>query len=291
VERGSDAERKLRGGSPVTIDRRVMRGVGGTIRGGFVAAACSIIASGTPAATFERVRECLASNIPEKSSAMTVKLESRHRDEAEFKHESRIHWRRSPEGLSQTRICMAYPPDVRGLAYLILENESGVNLWGYLAAGEKVFPIHASAAARRARIARTAISYDDLRYLPMNLSGAEPQQVVDSIVEGRKSFVVRLSLPPGEGSPYERIISFIDDQTCVPLRTEFYATAEQLHKVVTVDPADIGRVGGIWLARSMTVEDLKNEVKTEVHVEQIEIDADLPDRMFTPMDLQRGQCP
>jgi hypothetical protein len=256
-----------------------------------VAAACSIIASGTPAAPFERVQTCLASNIPEKSSALTVRLESRHRDEAESKHESRIYWRRSPEGLSQIRICMAYPPDVRGLAYLILEGKSGVNLWGYLAAGAKVFPIHASAAARRAHIARTAISYDDLRYLPMNLSRAEPQQTTDSLVGDRKVSVVRLSLPPGEGSPYDRIISFIDAETCVPLRTEFYATAERLQKFVTADPTTIGRVGGIWLARSMRVEDLENEVATEVHVEQVEIDPDLPDRMFTPMDLQRGQCP
>jgi hypothetical protein len=275
----------------MTMDRRAMRAVRGTIQGALVVAACSIIASGTPAAPFERVQTCLASNIPEKSSALTVRLESRHRDEAEFKHESRIYWRRSPEGLSQIRICMAYPPDIRGLAYLILERKSGVNLWGYLAAGAKVFPIHPGAAARRARIARTAISYDDLRYLPMNLSRAEPQQTTDSLVGDRKVSVVRLSLPPGEGSPYDQIISFIDAETCVPLRTEFYATAERLQKFVTADPTTIGRVGGIWLARSMRVEDLKNEVATEVHVEQVEIDADLPDRMFTPLDLQRGQCP
>ncbi len=185
---------------------------------------------------------------------------------------------------------MEQPPSVRGLAYLVLQGDSGVAVWGYLPEKHRVLRIHASAAAKRSRIGRTAISYDDLRYLPINLSGAEPEAISDSLVADRKVSVVRLSLPPGEDSPYARIISFIDQESCVPLRTEFYETADKLLKILTVDPGKIRSTGGIRLAHSMTIEDLKNEVVTELKVVQVQIDPELPDQMFVPTRLDRNQC-
>jgi len=163
-------------------------------------------------------------------------------------------------------------------------------VWGYLPEKQRVLRIHASAAAKRARIGRTAISYDDLRYLPINLSDAEPEEVSDSLVADREVFVVRLSLAPGGDSPYARIISFIDQESCVALRTEFYETPDKLLKILTVDPGKIRRTGGIRLAQSMTIEDLKNEVVTELKVVQVEVDPDLPDRMFVPTRLDRNRC-
>jgi hypothetical protein len=255
-----------------------------------VALTCWLLAGAASAASLEDVESCLASNVPKKSSAVAIKLRSRHRGGFESEHEGRIYWERSAGGRAETLICLEQPPAVRGLAYLVVEEDTGVAVWGYLPEKHRVLQIHASVAARRARIARTAISYDDLRYLPFNLTGAEPEEISDSVVAERKVSVIRLSLPPGENPPYARVISFIDQESCLPLRTEFYETAHKLLKILTVDPGEIRRTGGIRLAHSMTIEDLRNEVITELQVEQVQIDLDLPDRMFVPARLDRNQC-
>jgi hypothetical protein len=251
---------------------------------------CWLLGGAASADSFEDIRSCLASNFPKKSSSLGFELRSRHRDGFESKHKGRVYWRRSAQGRAESLICMEQPPSVRGLAYLVLQGDSDVAVWGYLPEKHRVLRIHASAAAKRSRIGRTAISYDDLRYLPINLSGAEPEAISDSLVAGRKVSVVRLSLPPGEDSPYARVISFIDQESCVPLRTEFYETADKLLKVLTVDPGKIRRTGGIRMAHSMTIEDLKNEVVTELRVVRVQIDPDLPDQMFVPTRLDRNQC-
>jgi hypothetical protein len=251
---------------------------------------CWLLGGAASAGSWEDVESCLASNLPKKSSAVTVELRSRHRDGFESKHEARIYGRRAAQGRTESLICMERPPTVRGLAYLVLQDDSKVAVWGYLPEKQRVLRIHASAAAKRARIGRTAISYDDLRYLPINLSSAEPGEISDSLVADRKVSVARLSLPPGGDSPYARVISFIDQESCVPLRTEFYETADKLLKILTVDPGKIRRTGGIRLAHSMTIEDLENEVVTELQVVQVEIDPDLPDQMFVPTRLHRNQC-
>jgi hypothetical protein len=255
-----------------------------------VAVMAWLLGGAASADSLEDVESCVASNFPKKSSAVTFELRSRHRDGFESRHEGRTYWRRSAQGRTESLICMEQPPAVRGLAYLVLQDDSEVAVWGYLPEKQRVLRIHASAAAKRARIGRTAISYHDLRYLPINLSGAEPEGVSDSLVADREVFVVRLSLPPGGDSPYARVISFIDQESCVPLRTEFYETADRLLKILTVDPGKVRPTGGIRLAHSMTIEDLKNEVVTELKAVQVEVDPDLPDRMFAPTRLDRNRC-
>ncbi len=248
-----------------------------------------MLAGTAAAASLEEIESCLAANVPNKSSALTVKLRSRQVDGFDSKHQARI-YARSRQGRAQTLLCMAEPLDVRGLAYLLLEGESGVAVWGYLPEKHRVLQIHASTAARRARIARTAISYDDLRYLPINVSGAEPGEVTESTIDKRKVSVVGLAPPPGEDSLYARIVAFIDQETCVPLRIEFYETADKLLKILKADPAAIRRTGGIRMAHSMTIQDLKQKVVTALRVEKAKIDEDLPDSIFAPNQLQRNHC-
>ena len=48
---------------------------------------------------------------------------------------------------------------------------------------------------------------------------------------------------------------------------------------------------GIRFARVLTVEDKLQEVETRMFVEELSVDEDLPERMFTAAYLQRGKCP
>jgi hypothetical protein len=255
-----------------------------------LACCCLLVPAGASAESLETVQACLAANAPTKSAALAIQLASEHRGGGTSKHEGAIRWKRGEDGHSRTLICMRNPPPLRGLAYLIHETDDDVNLWGYLPEEERVNRIHASGAARRARIARTAISYDDLRYLPLNMSSVQSGQPRDARIGDRAVWEVDLSLPPGEDSVYDRIVSFIDPDRCVPLRTEFYGPADELLKAVTTDPNSIEQTNGIYVAHRMRIEDRKNEVQTDLRVEKIEIDGEIPDRTFAPNRLGRNAC-
>lgn len=257
---------------------------------GLLAAALLLLAGSSPADSFDEVRACLAANVPERSSAIGVKLDSQHRDGATFEHRGRIYWQASSKAGSDTLLCMSYPAEIHGLAYLIHDSGDGMDVWGYLPKQQRVVQIHASSAARRARIARTAISYEDLRYLPMNFSTSEPEALRRARLDGRRVVVVRLARSAGGTSEYARVVAFVDEQSCVPLKTEFYGSDERMLKVVTADPETIADAGRVRLARSIRVHDLKNEVETRVRVEGIEVDGELPAGLFTTRFLERGKC-
>ena len=94
----------------------------------------------------------------------------------------------------------------------------------------------------------------------------------------------------GEDPLYARITAYIDQETCVPLRIEFYKAADKLLKILEADPAKIQRTGNIRMAHAMTIQDLKQKVVTALRVEKAEIDKDLPDSIFSPNQLQRNHC-
>lgn len=246
----------------------------------------SAVSFATP---LEDAQTCLASNIPQKSMKLAVRLKSRDRAGRSHVHEARIYWKRSADGLSKTVLCMTSPRDIRGLTYVVHDHSSGHALWVYLPEDGRAVRINPGEAARRGHIARTAISYEDIRYLPLNLTAAVQERDPDTVVGGRPVSVVRFSLPPESGSDYDQLTFFVDPESCVPLQTDFHAPDEKLRKIARADPDTIHREGGIRLARSIRIEDLQRGVETELVVEDVEIDPDLPDRMFDPQS-QRGLC-
>jgi hypothetical protein len=242
------------------------------------------------AGTLDDIPACFASNVPEKSSVLTLELRSRDQVGGDYVQEARLYWQRSAGGPSKTLLCMTSPREVRGLSYLVHTDESGHTLWVYLPEEGKVVRINPGAAASRGHIARTAISYEDLRYLPLNLSEAAPEKGPETVVEGRSVGVVRLTLRPESNSRYSRVTFFVDPETCVPLKTDFHEMGDKLRKTAMADPDAIHREGKISLARSIRIKDLKREVETDLIVEEVQIDSDLPDRIFDPQS-QRGRCP
>jgi hypothetical protein len=236
------------------------------------------------------VQECVARNVPEKSSVLALELRSRDRVGGDYVQEARLYWERSDDGLSRSLLCMTSPREVRGLAYLVHADPSGHTLWVYLPEEGKIVRINPGAAASRGHIARTAISYEDIRYLPLNLSEAAPEKAPDAMVEGRTVAVARLSLSPESRSRYSRVTFFVDPESCVPLKTEFHEAGDRLRKTATTTHEAIHREGKISLARSIKIKDLKREVETDLIVTAVRIDEDLPDRIFDPQS-QRGRCP
>jgi hypothetical protein len=255
-----------------------------------VLGACCALGGASHAASLEELQTCLAANVPGQSSVAEVKLESRASSGWKATHEGRIYWRRGADGLSQMLICMEAPRDIRGLAYLIHQRESGESVWVFLPEEGRSLRLTTRDAARRAHIARTAISYEDLRYLPVNLSRAESEPVSEGRIDDRPVLIVPLALPPGGESLYERILGFIDPGSCVPLRIEFFEGGGDPRKIATADPATIAAASGAALARSFTIEDRKRAVRTEMQVERFEVDPEVPEHLFSP-PLRPSHCP
>lgn len=231
------------------------------------------------------VESCVNRNFPKKTSVQTVQFRSVDRTGNKRSIDAKLYWKRFPDGLSGTLIEIEAPPDVRGSAYLIREREHGEDTFVYLPEQRRVRRI--SSKALSGSLFGTDFTYEDFRNLQKLAGKLDAKRLADAQVGQRAVFVLEAVLPPEGGSAYERVVFSVDQGTCVPLKIESYEPGDRLRKVLTADPEAVSRESNVWVARSLTLQDLRDQTRTRLVVEKVEIDVDLSDRLFSGVQLGR----
>ncbi|MCP4728215.1 MAG: outer membrane lipoprotein-sorting protein, partial [bacterium] len=63
-----------------------------------------------------------------------------------------------------------------------------------------------------------------------------------------------------------------------------YDKRNQLKKIKGLEPVNVGKY---WMAKSMTMENLKTKHKTEIFMENIEVDTGLEEKLFETRYMKR----
>jgi hypothetical protein len=258
------------------------------LRGALLALAAWLAgpASGAPESA-EEIRECLRSNLPERTSVQRIELASRDRGGGTRTLEAHLHWKRFERGGPRVRIRVDAPHDLKGASYLVIEGEPEDEMFIYLPAVQKVRRITIGMLSDQ--LWGTDFSYEDVQRLQGIALKGSSERRPDAPVGERTAWVLETQPDPGEASSYVRVLAFIDPETCLALRTELYESEEEPRKVLLADPASFSREGERWMARDFEMRDLRDETASRLRVLEVEHDADVPDRIFSPALLGRGR--
>jgi hypothetical protein len=236
------------------------------------------------AADVASVEACLRRNLPQRSSEQSVRFQSKDRTGSTRTLAGTAYWKKWEGDLSRSLIRIDYPPDLRGSAYLLIERPETVDVFVYLPEYQKVRRITSHALA--GSLFGTDFSYEDMRRLRHLFEAAAVKRLPDTEWAGRATYAVSLS-PPAE-SEYGEVRAWIDRETCVPLELELYARGGGLAKELTVDPSSLAKHGAVWAAHSLLLRDLQEQTETRVELGKLEIDADMPDKLFSERALSQG---
>jgi hypothetical protein len=93
---------------------------------------------------------------------------------------------------------------------------------------------------------------------------------------------------PASGSQYRRVVTSVDRETCVVLRTELYGPSDTLVKEMRVAFPDVERQGELWRARAVTMRHLESGSQSRLVFGAGEWNVELPDRLFSANELAKG---
>lgn len=252
-------------------------------------ASTAVSLAGSMPETAEEIAQCVKANLPERTSVQRIELRSRDRAGSGRILRSRLHWRRFDDGRPRVRLRVDEPPDLRGASYLVIDGKDGRT--------SEIF-VHLPAVGRVRRVTQrtvsdslwgTDFSYDDMRQLQWHTVEGAHTRLPDATVSGRGVYVLALEPRRVDGSAYERIVSSVDQETCVVLRVEFYERGDVPRKVLTADPDSISSEKGLWLARKLEMNDLRDETTSWLEILSVENDVEVPARIFNPTFLDRGR--
>ncbi len=238
--------------------------------------------------TVEEIRACVEANFPTRTQLAHIELESEDRVGARRRLEARVHWKRF-EKRPRVMIKVDEPAEVRDAAYLAIEADEGEDetIFMFLPALKTTRRVSATFAADS--LWETDFSYADMKHLQGIERRGEGERLPDAQVEGRAVYVVQTTSVSEADSPYERVVAFLDQETCVALRTDFYERGEQPRKTLAATIASLEADGTRWSAREYAMTDLKTETRTWLRITKLETDVDLPDRLFNPSRLDRAR--
>jgi len=257
----------------------------------FVSIACAAMFAATqsaPAApldSIEEIQTCVEANLPAETSFQSVEIESEDRVGARRKLQARIYWKRFEEH-PRVMIVVDEPAEVRDAAYLAIDGEGEETIYMFLPALKITRRVSATTAADS--LWETDFSYEDMKYLQGVALHGEHKRLPDADVSGRRAYVVATVPAASAQSAYQRVVSMVDQETCVPLQIDFYEQGEQPRKVLAATVESLEADGARWSAREYAMRDLKNETRTWLRITASELDSKIPDRLFNPNRLDRA---
>ncbi|MGH0036414.1 MAG: outer membrane lipoprotein-sorting protein [Myxococcota bacterium] len=230
------------------------------------AAAPAADPAATPAADWGH---CLRESWPEQSLSALLTLTHFDRVGDERASRAFLEWSRV-DGGSSLRIEVTEPDDLRGTV-LTLSEQSGefTDIWIRLpdVEGDR----RLTGRRLRTPLLGSDLTLEDLRRLAEVVRAPEESTVEGTPLDGRSTWRVAIRPGPETASPYDSIVSQVDRETCVPLRTEL-SRSDRVRKVVGVDLAWIEAVGGHFVPRRWRIDDLDDGSHTRLTLDLLRVD-------------------
>lgn len=230
--------------------------------------------------TAEQIRDCSRANFPERTTRQEIELKAVDRIQGERLLQAVLYWKRFDANSSRTNITISAPADLAGSSYLIIEGDGEDQMFTYLPALDRSRRIAGSATS--SKLWGTDFSYQDIKQLQGVAAGGELTRKPDTRLKDRLAYVLELRPDAEPVSPYTRILNWIDQKTCLPLKTEFYEQADEPRKRLLADPAEYEQIGQRWLATELIMQDLRDDTQTTLTVKSATLDESVKDIAFNP---------
>ncbi len=223
------------------------------------------------------------------SRAVTQHITLRSFDDSGLIEESiaDIYLQRSSESKSRAVIRLSGPPSRKGLAVLMLESDK-LDPTMYLYVPDLRRTRRVTGKQLAASMMGTDFSYEEFSHFQRSAAESETKRIEDRTLDGVATYVLETS-PASADSPYRRILTYIDQQRCVPLKTEFLAPDDSITKELIATPDSIRPVGELHIPHQLIMYDRVKNTRTELGVEDLVLDADINDTIFSPKRL--GMAP
>ncbi len=266
----------------INATRRCLLGAGVALGLTLSASAAEIPGIDDPA-----IQACIDKTVASRSVTQHITLRSF--DDSGLIEESiaDIYLQRSAEEKSRAVIRLSGPPSRKGLAVLMLESDKlDPTMYLYVPDLRRTRKVTGKQLA--ASMMGTDFSYEEFSHFQRSAAESDTKRIDDRTLDGVAAYVLETT-PAGDDSPYRRILTYIDQQRCVPLKTEFLSADDTVTKELIATPDSIKAVGEFHIPHQVTMFDRVKNTRTELGIEDLVLDADINETIFSPKRL--GMAP
>lgn len=242
------------------------------------------VSAGAADPAVDKILDCMRANIPNSIQIKQIELITRDKAGGERALKGRLYAVKE-EGMLRTMVRVQAPPDLSGAAYLIRETDKTDEIYVYVPALQKVRRI--SGGSVDGSLWGSDVSYADMKQIQNAFSGGAIKLEGLQKIEGRSVRVVLLTPGKEEGTRYTGVRSWVDEQSCVPLKVEFMENTG-VRKRLTVSPKHLSYDGKYWFASEALMEDLTAGTQTRIKTTGVKEDGKVSNTLFNNRTFYLG---
>jgi hypothetical protein len=244
------------------------------------------VASGATAGLRE-IRECVEANMPRLSTVQKLALDVEESGETVLESRLTLYWRRIDDG--ERRIVLRFrEPEELARSSLLIHKRPRRRATVYIYLPDQGKPRAISGRGElEGFLGRANLGIDEMELLLQPLSDKDVR-LLDAAADlsGRPVWAVEERKSDADVR-YVRIVTFIDQEYCIPLRAELYDRDGLMAKVMEIDAASVTRVAQSWVPTRLVFHDRVRETDTILRVEDVEVDAPLAPSLLTVESLPK----
>ena len=248
----------------------------------------AMLLAGAPAAIEQAANPATARQIVEEAQKRTQSKSQRYEGllqtfEAAGKTSEKrwIYERLGSHGNSKVIIRFTAPPEVRGVALLIVNQpDRASDQWMWTPALQRDRRI--ALQDRSTRFFGTDFSFEDLEERDVNQS--DYTLLGEEAVDGARCWKIQSTPKESRSSQYTRTIMWIRKDNYAWARVDAYVKDDVVRRL---EYKNIANVQGIWTARETTMTDLRRASITRLALDKIEYNVPLREEDFTLQALRR----
>ena len=184
----------------------------------------------------------------------------------------------------KTVMVFMLPADVKGVGYLSFsynDASKSDDRWLYMPALKKAKRI--SGSSSQDYFMGTDFTYDDIS--GHKIDDYTYTLLAEETIDGKNCW--KIESIPVKKSMYSKYVSWIDKESLVQVKAEFYGEQGTLQKVLTV--SGIEKKDGFWTAGRMEMKHLQKNHTTIIETLKHEFGKNIPDSYFRVNSLEEGK--
>lgn len=219
-----------------------------------------------------QILECMRKNVPSELRAQDVEFTTADKAGPTSTLKGRLYAARekTPEGSRHVRamLMVSAPPNLAGAAYLVREKDGDAKdgMYVYLPSVRRVRRVTGSIAD--GGLMGTSFSYADFKQIQNTFTGATAAYESAGDVEKRPVHVLTFKPAEANAGGYTLVRSWVDTQTCVPLKAEFYENTK-VRKRLTTPASALKQAGAYWYPAVIEMQDLSDGLRTTLKVKAV----------------------
>lgn len=246
------------------------------------------IAKSAPPAkmTLADITACMRANVVDRGSLRDVELRTIDQEQTTRTLRLKLFWKPEKDGSSMRSTLRVVEPTLHaGAAYLILSKPTGDEVYLYMPALDKVQRVSGD---QDRSLFGTDFTQGDFKHVQQLLEKGEVTRLADSKVSERPVFMLETKTDL-ETTGYTRILSYVDQETCTLLKSEFFTPGGDPRKVLDADLSTLMAADRWWLILGYAMRDLKTNTRTELRLSDVYLLERLPEALFDPQTFYRAE--